>query len=305
MTRSSVVAPTTISLGDVEITRIVEIVLDNGDPALMFPDYDAAVWDSHQELLHPADRSGDAPFGFTMSHQSWLLRSGDRTILLDTGLGNGKERTNPSFSGLDQPYLEGLAQAGVAPEDVDLVLITHLHTDHVGWNTVRDGDAWIPTFPNATYVLSRADLDYFDPGRRRGGQRVSDAFMRNVWDDSVQPVIDDGRVESWDGEYLVDASLRLVAAPGHTPGNAVLALASGPDRAMFVGDLLHSPVQVALPDWNNCMCEDPAASRNSRHRILGLAADHRALVFGGHFGGDQGAEVARTSDGFTIRGWRP
>jgi glyoxylase-like metal-dependent hydrolase (beta-lactamase superfamily II) len=129
--------------------------------------------------------------------------------------------------------------------------------------------------------------------------------MRNVWDDSVQPVLDSDRVQVWDDVWPIDESLQLVAAPGHTPGNAVLTLASGADRALFVGDLLHSPVQFALPDWNNCMCEDAVASRESRRRILARAADDRALVFGGHFGGDQGAEVARTPTGFTVRGWRP
>jgi glyoxylase-like metal-dependent hydrolase (beta-lactamase superfamily II) len=295
-----------VTLGDVEISRVLDIELDNGRPEMMFAQYFADVWAAHTHLIHPADRDAAAPGGFTMSHQSWIFKVGGRTILLDTALGNDKPRNVPAFDRLDTPYLENLAAAGVRPEDVDVVAITHLHNDHVGWNTRLDNGEWAPTFPNATYYLPAPDVFHFDPANAGKVRRIpGDTTQEHVFDDSVRPILDAGLAVQWEDRLVLDDNLTMVAAPGHTPGNAVLELASGADRALFVGDMLHSPVQIALPHWTNCYCEDPEKSRSSRRATLEKAADTGTLVFAAHFGGDQAAEIARDGSAFAVSAWRP
>ncbi|WP_372665942.1 MBL fold metallo-hydrolase [Amycolatopsis kentuckyensis] len=231
-----------------------------------------------------------------------VLRSGGRTILVDTGVGNHKERPySPVWSHLDTGFLGALAAAGVQPEDVDLVVNTHLHVDHVGWNTRLDGRAWVPTFPNATYLMPRRDFDFWNPANEhrprlgRGNQ--------NVFEDSVAPVHEAGLTQLWDGSHRIDADLRLELAPGHTPGSSVLHLESGGDRALFVGDLVHTALQIAEPETNSCFCEDPAAARATRRDLLGQAAETGALVFPAHFGGHGAAQVKRDGTRFAIADW--
>jgi glyoxylase-like metal-dependent hydrolase (beta-lactamase superfamily II) len=234
--------------------------------------------------------------------QTWLLRSEGRTILVDTGVGNHKDRPYaPVWSRLDTDFLDNLAAAGVRPEDVDIVVNTHLHIDHVGWNTRLEGRTWVPTFPNATYLMPRRDFEFWDPAGdhqpvlRRGNQ--------NVFEDSVAPVHEAGLTQLWDGAHRIDQNLRLELAPGHTPGSSVLVLESGGDRALFVGDLVHTALQIVEPETNSCFCEDPAESRATRHKLLGQAAENNALVFPAHLGGHGAAEVERNGSKFAIKKW--
>ncbi|WP_425542419.1 MBL fold metallo-hydrolase [Actinoallomurus spadix] len=236
--------------------------------------------------------------------QTWLLRSAGKTILVDTGVGNHKERPYaPVWSHLKTDFLANLARAGVRPEDVDIVINTHLHIDHVGWNTYLDGRRWVPTFPNATYLMPKDDFDFWNP--ENGHETVFGRGNQNVFEDSVVPVHQAGQTLLWENSHQIDADLRLDAAPGHTPGSSVLTLTSGTDRAVFVGDMLHNPAQVLEPDSNSCFCEDPAAARATRRKVLGWAADNNALVIPAHLGGHGAAEVAREGDRFAIKGWAP
>jgi glyoxylase-like metal-dependent hydrolase (beta-lactamase superfamily II) len=136
------------------------------------------------------------------------------------------------FAGLSTSYLENLARAGVQPEDVDVVINTDLHADHVGWNTRRDGSHWVPTFPNARYVLPGPDVDYWDP---RGGHSPRLAANRNVFEDSVRPVLDGGQADIWSGTHQIGRRLTLHSAPGHTPGSSVLVAGCGDRTAVFTG----------------------------------------------------------------------
>ncbi|GAA3356153.1 MBL fold metallo-hydrolase [Streptomyces antimycoticus] len=234
--------------------------------------------------------------------QTWVLRSEGKTILVDTGVGNHKHRPYaPVWSYLNTDFLGNLARAGVGPEDVDIVINTHLHVDHVGWNTRLDGRQWVPTFPNATYILPERDFEFWNPENEH--KSLLGRGNQNVFEDSVAPVHQAGKALLWDGGLDIDANLRLEIAPGHTPGSSVLALDSRGDRALFVGDLLHSPVQIAAPDTNSCFCENPAESRATRRRLLGRAAEENTLVFPAHLGGHGAAEVRRDGDGFAIKEW--
>jgi len=292
-----------ITLGDITITRVWEYFGPvEMTPDTFFPDSSKEVWDGAPWLApHFVDSTTNI---VNSAIQTWLVRSGGRTILVDTGVGNHKERPySPVWSHLETDFLDNLARAGVRPEDVDVVINTHLHVDHVGWNTYLDGRSWVPTFPNATYLMPKDDFDFWNPannhqpGLGRGNQ--------NVFEDSVAPVHQAGQVLLWEDSHQIDEHLRLDAAPGHTPGSSTLTLTSGTDRAVFVGDMLHNPVQLLEPDSNSCFCEDPALARATRRKVLGWAADNNALVIPAHLGGHGAAEVSRDGSAFAVKSWAP
>ncbi|MFJ3922102.1 MBL fold metallo-hydrolase [Streptomyces sp. NPDC090022] len=295
-----------IVLGDVEIVRVVEWRGAFAPAAELVPGVGAEVWRENARWLSP-EHVDAASGAAVMALQSWVLRSGGRTVLVDTAVGNGRERPgSPAFHQWQGDYLGALARAGVRPQDVDVVVNTHLHADHVGWNTRNAQDSggdWEPTFPNATYLIPAADDFHFGPrGAYGGGRSVDD---RLVYEDSVAPVHRAGQAVLWEGSHRIDEHLTLEPAPGHTPGSCVLRLASGGDRAVFVGDLLHSPVQIVEPSCNSCFCLDARQAAVSRRRILGRAADLGELVVPAHFGGAGAVEVRRagTGDRFRLGRW--
>jgi glyoxylase-like metal-dependent hydrolase (beta-lactamase superfamily II) len=289
-----------VVLGEVSITRVEEMHGPIMPPKQFFPTIPETAWAEHRDVLVPDHLDAEGEM-VQVTMQTWVLRSGGRTIMVDTGVGNDKARPAVEvWDHLQLDYLGALAAAGVAPADVDLVVNTHLHVDHVGWNTVlRDGE-WVPTFPNATYLMPRADFVHWNPENNPG---IVGGVNENVFEDSVAPVHAAGQVQLWEGSHVIDGSLRLEAAPGHTPGSSVLKLVSGSDRALLAGDLMHTPLQVDQVDHDSCFCEDPTAARATRRALLGWAADHGALVLPAHFGGAGALEVEHRGDGFGIRRW--
>ncbi|MFE2441149.1 MBL fold metallo-hydrolase [Streptomyces melanosporofaciens] len=291
-----------ITLGDVTITRVEEYYGPvDLTPRAFFPESPEKVWEDNASWLAP-DFYDPAADNVRSAIQTWVLRSEGKTILVDTGVGNHKHRPYaPVWGYLNTDFLGNLARAGVHPEDVDIVINTHLHVDHVGWNTRLDGRQWVPTFPNATYLMPERDFEFWNPENEH--KTVFGRGNQNVFEDSVVPIQEAGKAVLWDGSLEIDANLRLELAPGHTPGSSVLALDSRGDRALFVGDMLHNPVQIADPDTNSCFCENPAESRATRRRILGRAAEENTLVFPAHLGGHGAAEVRRDGGGFAIKEW--
>ncbi|WP_109031297.1 MBL fold metallo-hydrolase [Streptomyces rubrogriseus] len=293
-----------ITLGNVSVTRVWEYYGSvEMEPHAFFPESSQEVWKDGVHWLAPHFLDSETNI-VNSAIQTWLLRSGGKTILVDTGVGNHKERPYaPVWSRLETDFLANLARAGVQPEDVDIVINTHLHIDHVGWNTYLDGRSWVPTFPNATYLMPKDDFDFWNPAN--GHQPLLGRGNQNVFEDSVAPVHQAGQTLLWENSHQIDADLRLDAAPGHTPGSSVLTLSSGTDRAVFVGDLLHNPVQIVEPDANSCFCEDPAGARATRRKVLGWAADNNALLIPAHLGGHGATEIARNGNTFDIKGWAP
>lgn len=291
-----------IVLGDVTVTRVMEYYGSvRLSPQEFFPESTDEVWRRNRDWLAPDfyDPGDDVCIS---AIQTWLLRSEGRTILVDTGVGNHKDRPHaPVWHQLDTDFLGNLARAGVAPEDVDVVINTHLHVDHVGWNTYLDDGDWVPTFPNASYLMPRPDFDFWNPANR--GEPVPG--RDNVFLDSVAPVHQAGQTTLWEGAFQLDANITLEPAPGHTPGSAVVRLQSGRDRAVFVGDMMHTALQIVEPDTNSCYCEDPAQARETRRRVLGQAADTHTLVIPAHFGGHGATEVMRDGDRFAVKAWAP
>jgi len=295
------VTTNTVVIGDVEITRIQEYAGPSpGLPEKLFPDSDPAYWRDNADWLSPDFFDAETGRLRSVLH-SWLIRSQDRLILVDTGAGNDKERPYaPVYGHHSTGYLDNLAAAGVAPEDVDIVVNTHLHVDHVGWNTRLEGRTWVPTFPRAQYLMTAEDFEFWNPLLH---PRAPGDGNQNVYEDSIAPVHEAGLVRLWSGSHRIDGDLVLEATPGHTPGSSILRIESRGKGALFVGDILHSPVQVAAPEVNSCFCEDPAAARAQRRRLLAEAGEHNLLVFPGHFGGQSACHVASEGDAFVITDW--
>ncbi|MFI9384328.1 MBL fold metallo-hydrolase [Kutzneria sp. NPDC052558] len=274
----------TITWGGVEITRVVEWHGEFGPLRAFLP----GVPDPVPDWLAP-DHLNPATGGMVAAAQTWVLRSAGRTILVDTGVGNGRVRpTMPIFNHWRTDFLERL-RAVVDPSDVDVVVNTHVHADHVGWNTHDvDGD-WVATFPNATYLIPRADHEHFAGAPTH--------------EDSIRPIVEAGLATLWDNTFRIDENLELEAAPGHTPGSSLLRLRSGADRAVFVGDLIHSPFQITQPWCGSVLCVDEAMAAKTRQRVLARAAEQGELVVPAHFGGHGAVEVRPAGDGFAITAW--
>ena len=291
-----------ITLGSVTVTRVEEMHGPIMPAEQFFPGLPEQAWKEQREMLVPDHVGADD----TMVHaamQTWVLRSGGRTILVDTAIGNDKARPAvEAWDHLHLDYLGNLARADVRPEDVDLVINTHLHTDHIGWNTrLADGD-WVPTFPNATYLMPKVDFEFWNPANNPD---IVGGVNENAFEDSVVPVLEAGQLQLWEGSHAIDANLRLEAAPGHTPGHGVIKLESSTDRALFAADILHTPLQVTHPDYSSCFCRDPSQARATRLRLLGWAADNNALVVPAHFSGHSALEVQHHGGSFTISKWAP
>jgi glyoxylase-like metal-dependent hydrolase (beta-lactamase superfamily II) len=298
-----------LTFGDVTVTRAVESVGSIGmTPEQFFPGTDASAWEGHENWLRPyfLESDGDGTMTSTArtAFQTWILRSGGKTILIDTAVGNDKDRPDvPSWDHLQTAFLDRLAEAGVNPEEVDYVVNTHLHADHVGWNTRLVDGTWIPTFPNARYLIAAEDLAFWDP--TAGNPTIMGPGATTVWADSVQPLIDADMVTAWSGSHRIDDALTLEAAPGHTPGTSILRLRSGDAEALFIGDTLHNPAQIIDVHTSSCFDEDTLTAHATRDRIFSEAAERNIPMFPAHFGGHAGFTVTTTEDGFAIADWQP
>ncbi|WP_053633615.1 MULTISPECIES: MBL fold metallo-hydrolase [unclassified Streptomyces] len=269
------VAPTW-TVGSVTVHRIDEIPLPSQTGPWLLPAATADVV-SGRDWLRPdfADRDGVLRLD---SHSFAMVVDGLR-VLVDTGIGNGKTRANPAWHDLRTDYLERLALAGFPPESVDLVVLTHLHTDHVGWNTLEVDGSWVPTFPNARYLTSKTEYDFW------AAYDMDDARAA-MFRDSVHPVDEAGLLEAVDvparGVALA-TGLELVPAPGHTPGHVAVRVTSGDATALVTGDCIHHPVQLAHPQIGSCVDIDPERAEATRRSLLASLADTGALLLGTHF----------------------
>ena len=288
-----------LRIGDARVHHVEEWQGNFMPPSAFFVGYDEAAFRGLAPALAPQYYSpgADSLYAFL---QSWLLEVDGLRVLYDTGAGNAKERPGiPVFGGLDTPFLNRFAATGFAPEDVDVVICSHLHIDHVGWNTQLHQGRWVPTFPNARYLFSEIERHYWDPNGSGPRPTPAGAFVNsNVFEDSVQPLLDAGAAELVGAGHVVSPSITLQHGPGHTPGHLVMDLRSGSDSALFVGDILHHPAQVHFPDWNSPFCEDQSQARVTRRRVLADAADRGALLVPAHFGGAHCCRVRRRGDAF-------
>ncbi|MEU0456273.1 MBL fold metallo-hydrolase [Streptomyces sp. NPDC006129] len=268
--------PASWTVGDITVHRIDEIPLPPATGAWLLPDATPDVV-AGQDWLRPhfADDEGV----LRADSHSFAFTADGLRVLVDTGIGNGKERANPGWHDLDTDYLRHLTAAGFPPDSVDLVILTHLHADHVGWNTREVNGAWVPTFPNARYLTSRTEREFW------AGYAMDEA-RRQMFRDSVTPVEEAGLLDLLDvpAEGLeVAPGLRLLPTPGHTPGHVAVELTSRGRTALITGDCLHHPVQLAHPGIGACVDIDPGRSEASRRELLGALAGTDTLLLGTHF----------------------
>ncbi|WP_369185799.1 MBL fold metallo-hydrolase [Streptomyces sp. Y1] len=263
------------SLGDITVRRIDEIELPRETGPWLLP---AATKDVLDEApwLRPDFADADVP---RLASHSFAVEAGGLRILVDTGIGNGKNRANPAWNALDTDFPARLTAAGFPPESVDLVITTHLHTDHVGWNTRLVGEDWVPTFPHARYLTSRTEWDHW------AGTDLDEARAQ-MFRDSVHPVRDAGQYDPVavpEQGHEVAPGVLLVPAPGHTPGQVAVELRGSHRRALITGDSIHHPVQLSHPHVHSCVDTDPAQAVRTRARLLEALADTDALLLGTHF----------------------
>ena len=267
----------TLALGEVTLDRVVEIGRSAYPTASMLPDSTPEAIARHHAWLKP-DFWDDAVGDLGARIQTWIVRTPRTTVLIDTGVGNGKARPDsPAWHLRQGAWLEDLAAAGITPEQVDVVLCTHLHVDHVGWNTRWADGRWVPTFPRARYVFAGEEWEFW---------RWEAASGREPYGciaDSVVPVVEAGQAELVPTTHAVDPWLTLEPSRGHTPGHASVRLRTRAGEAVFAGDLMHRTVQVAEPGWSSRFCWDPRAAAVTRREFVERHADSGVLVLPAHF----------------------
>jgi glyoxylase-like metal-dependent hydrolase (beta-lactamase superfamily II) len=229
-----------------------------------------------------------------MSIHALVVETPSRRIVVDTCLGNDKQgRSVPGWNGLQGPFLREMAAAGFARESIDTVMCTHLHVDHVGWNTMFVDGRWVPTFPNARYLMGRTEFEYWR-GKRDHAEQAC------VFDDSVAPVFDAGLVDLVDVDHRVCDEVRLVPTVGHTPGHVSVEISSQGHTALITGDFVHHPCQMAWPSWASSADYDAEQSTLTRREVFGRLAGTPTLVIGTHFAGATAGRVVRDGDAFRL-----
>jgi glyoxylase-like metal-dependent hydrolase (beta-lactamase superfamily II) len=279
-------------LGGIAIRRIDEIGMSPETSQWLLPD--ATPERLREPWLQPFTEGG----AVAMHVHIFAIEASGKRILVDTALGNEKHRQIPDADNLHTPLLHRLAAAGFAPETVDLVITTHMHVDHVGWNTQLAEGSWVPTFPNARYLTDRREWDYWTAAAE-GDEEVAQLHR-----DSLQPVHDNGLYNLLDipeaGTEVADG-VRLVPTRGHTPGHLSVRLTGSERNALISGDSLHHPVQLAQPDISTVGDVDPAEAQATRHRLLTELAGTDDLLLGTHFTHPTGGRVQQQDSHFQLQ----
>jgi glyoxylase-like metal-dependent hydrolase (beta-lactamase superfamily II) len=277
-------------VGEVTVTKIVELevtggsrfILPQATPEVILP----------IEWLRPdfADERGR----LKMSIHALVVETPSRRIVVDTCLGNDKEnRRIPTWNRLQTSFLDDLAEAGYPRETIDTVICTHLHVDHVGWNTMLADGRWVPTFPRARYLMGRVEYAHWTMQQERED-------MVAVLADSIAPVWDAGLVDLVETDHRLCDEISLVPTAGHTPGHVSVWIASQGEAALITGDFMHHPCQIARPDWSSSADSDALQARQTRERMLTGLAGTLTLVIGTHFAGRTAGRVVSDGDAFRL-----
>jgi glyoxylase-like metal-dependent hydrolase (beta-lactamase superfamily II) len=279
------------SIGDAKVTSVVEYFGPTHVPEIAFPDFDPLIM---------ATIAGGLPPGhwypqinrFVIAVQIWILAIEDRLILVDTGVGNGKPRPAARMNMLNTLVPHWLNAAGATRENVTDVVMTHLHSDHIGWNTTFEQGRWTPMFPRARYHAPTSDFDYFN-ALHESGKATDTSFA-----DSLVPVRDAGLLDLIPDHGDVAGVLHATKAFGHTPGQLNYWIESKGERGVFSADICHHPLQILSPSWNTAFCVQPDIAKATRAAFLAEAAETGALIMPCHFPPPHCGHVRRAGDGF-------
>jgi glyoxylase-like metal-dependent hydrolase (beta-lactamase superfamily II) len=274
-------------IGDVTITRIVEIE-GAWDGEWILPDATPANVQRHGEWLLPHFTTPEGKL--RMSVHAFVVESQGMRIVVDTCVGNDKPRNIAGWNRLQGPFLTDLSNAGFPRESIDRVICTHLHVDHVGWNTMLVNGRWRPTFPRARYWIGRTEWDHWS--------KAEEEDFRQPMDDSVRPVIEAGLVDLVEPGAPITAEVSLEPTPGHTPGHTSVRIRSRGEEAVITGDLMHHPIQCAEPNWASSFDSDPNAARATRRAFLERHADQPVRIFGTHFAAPTVGRIKRVETGW-------
>jgi glyoxylase-like metal-dependent hydrolase (beta-lactamase superfamily II) len=262
-------------VGDVDIARIVEVYGFEDDIGMLFPDATPQFLQQFGWLVpHFATPDGR----MIISFQCFVLRSKGRTAMIDTCIGNDRKREFDVFCNMQNTFLEDLRTAGFPAEQVTDVLCTHLHFDHVGWNTRLADGKWVPTFPQARYLFGRREFQHWTHLRDTGGYHHMDHLQ-----DSIDPILAAGLEEFIDADFRLTDEVSLIATPGHTPGHVSVLIESRGERAVITGDLMHSPIQIAIPATEARFDMDKPQAARTRCDFVQRFSGTGTLIIGSHF----------------------
>lgn len=262
-------------IGEVQIIQLVELVENKLFNSFITKATKENVKKINWLRPHFADEQGN----LKANVQSFLVKSSGKNILVDTCNGNEKERPNvPEWSNLQTDFLSKFKNIGIDLGDIDFVICTHMHFDHVGWNTCRQNGQWIPTFSNAKYIFSKGEYEYWN---QKPENEIVDDF--NGIDDSITPIIEAGQALLVEDDYVIDQNIRLISTPGHTPHHVSIAIESDSQKATISGDVIHHPCQMVNPNWTTEADTYPEQTVATRERFLNEIKDTHILLVGSHF----------------------
>ncbi|MEC9342966.1 MAG: MBL fold metallo-hydrolase [Pseudomonadota bacterium] len=279
----------TVDSGALRLTIISESTGAAFPPNDLFPEFSPDVFDE-APIVGGEDYYHAEKGKLVSSIHSWMFRLGSKLVLVDTGLGRRKDR-GPQ----EAPFFLSLAEAGVSPEDVDLVVLTHLHTDHIKNNTIAADDGWVPAFPNARYVAGRREYEHWQPG----GAGISlYPEQTPILEETVAPLVKAGCLDLIEDETEILPGLRTLPVPGHTATQLALLLDDGSQTYLMAADSIHHPLQVHRPHWGSALCEDGQTAYRTRMSVLEHCSDTGAVLMPSHFAGTRAGMVHRDAGGF-------
>lgn len=280
------------SVGDLIIHRAIEQESAFFPALEMFPQLTTELLAENRAWLHQA-RAMDEADVLILCFQSYIVRTPHHTILIDSCIGNDKQRPARQNWHIktDDVYMRALIAAGVTPADIDYVMCTHLHVDHVGWNTRLENGRWVPTFPKALYVFGKSEFDYWS--------EQNETEPVPPFGDSVLPVVEAKKAEIVGNDFVIGDHVRILPSPGHTPGHVAFTFGKGRDDAVFCGDLMHTPLQTLYPELSPKFDVDPAQSAVTRRNFLERYCDTDTLCCAAHFPSPSVGKIKRKKNSFT------
>lgn len=288
----TLVSPIVWNLGKVRITQLVEV--DAG--SVIQEVIPKATKERIREIPWLMPQFAHADGSLKALVQTFVVETGNSCVVVDTCVGNLKSRTVvPEWGNLQTDFLGKFANLGLKREKVDVVLCTHLHFDHVGWNTMLSGGKWVPTFPRARYLFAEQEFRYW-----KGRPAVEIEDQHAGFADSVLPVFDAGLVDLVPLDHSICDEVSLFPTPGHTPAHVSVSVKSDFGTAIITGDVMHHPCQIANPEWEAIGDTDKELAKLTRRALLEKYADTPTLIIGSHFASPTGGHLRRENNGFRL-----